>query len=244
MSETESEHWWFQGRRAILSSTIRNFGLPTGAQILEVGCGTGGNLAMLAEFGRVSALEMDASARAIASTKTNDRFDIRPGRCPDAIPFASNCFDLICMFDVLEHIEQDTETLTTLMGLLKQNGRILLTVPAYAWLWGAHDEFLHHKRRYRATQLRDTLEEVGIAPSRISYFNSLLFPFVVMGRLKDKLLKGPAISGTKTPPPPINAFFATLFGSERFILRYMDIPFGASMICVLEGDGEPRGAGA
>src|SRR6185503_1066313 len=104
MAETESNHWWFTGRRTILESTIGKLGLPEDARILEVGCGTGGNLEMLARFGRLSAMEMDAGAREIANAKTGGRFDVQPGRCPAGIPFEPQTFALICLFDVLEHI--------------------------------------------------------------------------------------------------------------------------------------------
>ena len=167
MAETESRHWWFLGRRAILSRVIANLALPQNSKILEVGCGTGGNLKMLAKFGEVSALEMDATAREIAAKKTNNLYDIRAGFCPDDIPFNDQQFDLICMFDVLEHIEKDDETLTSLKKLLNKNGRILITVPAYQWLYGPHDEFLHHKRRYSAGELREKFSIAGLHPIKL-----------------------------------------------------------------------------
>jgi hypothetical protein len=86
MSRTESRHWWFVGRRALLAAVIARLGLPGSAQILEVGSGTGGNLQMLSQFGRVRAMEMDSTARSIALERTADRFDIRLGRCPKDIP--------------------------------------------------------------------------------------------------------------------------------------------------------------
>src|SRR5665811_2607027 len=107
MAHTEEHHWWFVGRRAILASLISNMGLPNEAQILELGSGTGGNLSMLSDFGRVSALEMDPTARSIATEKTGGCFDIRAGFCPADIPFPTATFDLVCLFDVLEHIEED-----------------------------------------------------------------------------------------------------------------------------------------
>lgn len=233
MAETESRHWWFLGRRAILSSMITSLDLPKKPQILEVGCGTGGNLEMLGKFGKVSAIEMNATARAIASTKTHNLYNIRAGHCPDEIPFDDQRFDLICMFDVLEHIEQDTETLIAIKQLLTKNGLILMTVPAYQWLYGAHDEFLHHKRRYSATQLRKIFVGAGFQPVRISYFNTFLFPLAVMVRVKDKLLGASTATGTSVPPAPINIIFGTLFGAERYLLKHFNLPFGVSLLCVL-----------
>lgn len=239
MDQTESTHWWFRGRRAILGSTIMRLDLPRNSRILEVGCGTGGNLEMLARFGRVSALEMDDSARAMAAKKTGDRYDIRAGSCPYDIPFVDDSFDLICMFDVLEHIEDDGETLLRLKKLLGANGRLLITVPAYQWLYGEHDEFLYHKRRYTARQLSGKCGAAGLAPARISYFNTLLFPLAVIARLKDKLLGAGAVTGTRVPPAPINTVFEKLFGTERFLLDRFDLPFGISLLAVVKSTDAP-----
>jgi SAM-dependent methyltransferase len=181
---------------------------------------------------------MDATAREIASKKTNNCYEIRAGYCPDEIPFKDQRFDLICVFDVLEHIEQDTETLIAIKQLLAKNGRILITVPAYQWLYSAHDEFLHHKRRYSATQLRKKFVAAGLRPVRISYFNTILFPLAVIVRLKDKLLGSPSATGTKVPPAPINKCFRTLFGAERFLLERFNLPFGVSLLCVLKAADE------
>lgn len=234
MAETESKHWWFSGRRFILSIMINGLNLPRNPKILEVGCGTGGNLQMLARFGDVSAFEMDTNAREIALKKTNNLYEIRGGYCPDKIPFHGQKFDLICMFDVLEHVEQDTESLMAIKNLLKENGRILITVPAYQWLYGTHDLFLCHKRRYSAVLLHQKIIAAGYRSVRISYFNTILFPLAVMVRIKDKLLGNTSATGTRIPPRIINNVFQKMFEAEGFLLEHFNLPFGVSLLCVLE----------
>lgn len=236
MAQTEAQHWWFTARRAILSTLISRFQLPANARILEIGSGTGGNLEMLSAFGQVSALEMDEVARTIATQKTGGRFDIRAGSCPKDIPFASEKFDLICLFDVLEHIDADVETLVATRKLLADGGRILLTVPAYRWLWSAHDEFLHHKRRYSAVELIDKVAAASLRMEKISYFNTLLFPLAAAVRLKERLLKSRTASGTAIPAAPINAALRTIFGMERFLLGRLPLPFGVSLCAVLRAE--------
>ena len=243
MASTEATHWWFTARRSLLSSFIRGLALPDDARILEIGCGTGGNLQMLAEFGRVSAFEMDASARELAARSTGGQFEIRAGCCPADIPYQGEQFDLICMFDVLEHIDEDIETLRAVRGLLAPGGCALITVPAYAWLWSKHDEFLHHKRRYVATGLRQTALAAGLKPVKLSYFNTLLFPLAVAVRLKDRLFNKTTPSGTTVPAAPVNRLLHRIFSSEQALLAHANLPFGVSLVTVLV-DEHPANAAA
>lgn len=234
MAETESRHWWFCGRRQILTETLSNLRLPKHARILEIGSGTGGNLPMLAQFGEVSALEMDSAARALASQKTGNAFDIRAGYCPDNVPFYGEQFDLICLFDVLEHIHDDQATLAALPELLRPDGHVILTVPAYRWLWGAHDEYLHHQRRYSATELKEKLAIAGFHVVRFSYFNTLLFPLAALIRLKERILGIQRASGSAVPAEPLNSLLKYIFAFERRILSVTSLPFGVSMMAVLK----------
>jgi len=233
MAEIEASHWWFRGRRAILSRLIEDMKLKPDTRVLEIGAGTGGNLEMLASFGSVSAMEMDDGARSIATAKTNGRFDIRAGSFPGAIPFTRERFDLICLFDVLEHIDADVETLRGVGALLAEGGRVIVTVPAYAWLWSAHDEFMHHKRRYSAQSLERAAVAAGYRVQFLSYFNTLLFPAAALARLKDRWLGKSPARAAHVPPKPLNHLLGAIFGSERFIVPRLKLPFGVSLVCVL-----------
>ena len=231
MADTESRHWWFTGRRRILTRVIESLRLPGNARILEIGSGTGGNLKMLSRFGKVSSVEMDETARAIAAEKTGGVFDIRDGVCPTNMPFKPDeKFDLICLFDVLEHIEDDVAALACLKELLADGGRVLVTVPAYQWLWSAHDQFLHHKRRYSSRELKAKLDETGFSAGNISHFNTFLFPLAAGARMLDRLSGRSTASGTSVPGSFVNSIFYAIFSFERFFLGWMSFPFGVSII--------------
>ncbi len=233
LAAIESGHWWYVSRRAIMRSTLQQLALPANARILDVGSGTGGYLDMLAEFGVVTAIEMDANARKLAAEKTLGRYEIRAGVCPSDMPFEHEKFDLICLFDVLEHIDQPVETLQRLNSLLAPGGRILLAMPAYQWLWSAHDQYLHHKRRYTSKLLAQEAALAGLQVTRATYFNMFLFPLAVTARLLDRLRKRETSSGMSTPPAFWNACLQRIFSSERALLARANLPFGLSMLAVL-----------
>lgn len=234
MSRTEAVHWWFKGRREIISHVISEMNLRPNASILEIGCGTGGNLEMLGQFGGVSALEMDGNALALAKAHSMNRFDLRQGICPDLSSFSGQSFDLICMFDVLEHIDLETETLSEAAKLLTKGGRIILTVPAYQWLWGMHDEFLHHKRRYNSASLKRAADAAGLEIRKLTYFNFLLFPIAATTRIIEKLVGGKRPMGADIPPAAINRVLRWIFASERFAVSHLHIPFGVSLLAIFE----------
>lgn len=241
MADNEEHHWWFSARRMILADIVAGFRLPPSARILEIGSGTGGNLEMLAGFGVVSALEMDETARSIASERTGGLFDIRAGCCPSDTPFVGEEFDLICLLDVLEHIDEDIATLIAAHRLLAEGGRVLITVPAHRWLWSDHDIHLHHKRRYSAAELRQKVTAAGLEPVRLTYFNTILFPLAAVLRLKDRWFGSSSASGARMPPAPVNRLLRGLFALERFLLGWTDLPFGVSLLCVVQSEGPRNG---
>lgn len=236
MADIEDRHWWFVGRRAVLRVLLRAFRLAPEARVLEVGSGTGGNLQMLSEFGKVQAIEMDPTAREISIRKTNGHVEVRYGHCPDEIGFAGDHFNLICMFDVLEHVDEDVQTLSALRQLLASDGRLLVTVPAFSWLWSSHDEFLHHKRRYSAKHFERTAAAAGLKLERLSYFNTLLFPIGVLARLHDRLLRRSVSTGSQMPGAFANLMLGKIFSAESRVLKNFNLPFGMSLLAVLRAD--------
>ena len=143
--------------------------------MLEVGCGPGGNLTMLRRFGEVVAMEPDDESRAYAADRTGVR--VEPGFLPDGLPFAPESFDLVCAFDVIEHVDEDAASVAALARLIRPGGYFATTVPAQPWMWSRHDELHHHKRRYRLARLpRACSKRPGCDVVKASYFNALLFP--------------------------------------------------------------------
>jgi SAM-dependent methyltransferase len=233
MAETEASHWWFRGRREIVATVLSSLALPRHASILEIGAGTGGNLAMLSQFGTVSAVEMDRTALRLAREKTGDVYDLRSGKCPDDMPFPEHTFDLVCLLDCLEHIADDAGSLDCAARLLKTGGAVFITVPAYQWLWSAHDVFLHHQRRYSKRSLHALARRCGMRVERMSYFNTVLFPLAVAARIGDRLRGSRQATGAGLPPEPINGALHRVFSTERHWLARGSLPFGISLMTVL-----------
>jgi len=232
MRDLEDRHWWFVGRRAIVSSLLRNSALPKDARILDLGCGTGGNLAMLAKFGEVIGAELDESAAALA--RERDVAPIVRGKLPNDLPLDAGAFDCVTLLDVLEHIEDDRATLETVNTLLAPEGLLLITVPAFHFLWGPHDEAHHHQRRYRAKGLRRLLKDTGYEITTLSYCNTWLFPVAALVRLLRRYFPGGGAGAELSlPPAPVNALLAAIFSSERYLLRCglkNGLPFGVSLV--------------
>lgn len=232
MAAQEAEHWWFVGRRRIVAAVMsRVVELPPqGARLLEAGCGTGGNLMMLSRFGAVSAFEPDDGAQRIAREKGD--FDIRAGRLPDEVPFAPRSFDLVAALDVLEHLDDDLSSLCALRSRLRPGGWLLVTVPAFDFLWSEHDERHHHRRRYSRTRLVRQVTSAGFTPVVLTCFNSLLFPLVVGVRMAKKVLKLEDTADDIMPSHMINRVLMEIFASERHLVGRVPLRFGVSLLMI------------
>lgn len=231
MAEQDQVHWWYVARRRILSDLIaREIPLPRDARILEIGCGTGHNFEMLRRFGRLDALEVDAVARALASSRLGHAVGEAPLPALTGVP--DGAYDLIALLDVLEHVDGDRAALASIATKLAPGGHILLTVPAYQWMWSAHDAAHHHKRRYSKRGLRAVIEAAGLKADRIGYFNSLLFPVAAAARIAGNLL-GKTSSDDRMPPAPLNSLLESIFGLERHLVGRVKFPAGVSLFAIL-----------
>jgi SAM-dependent methyltransferase len=239
MAEVEDEHWWFRGRRVIITRALELLKLPPNAAILDAGSGTGGNLPMLMKFGTVHGMELDAGARELANKR--GLITVEPGELPGNIPFGATQFDCAVMFDVLEHIEQDYTSLTAIHARLKPGGKLLLTVPAFELLWSMHDQMHHHKRRYSLAPLIRLLGRAGYKVKTASYINFWLFPLIAFVRVLDRVTGGRIVgkkpdgnAELKVPSAPINGTLEKLFASEAGFLGKVRLPFGVSIIVLAE----------
>ena len=235
MRELEDKHWWFLGRRKIIESVVGRLNLKPAGKILDAGCGTGGNLSTLRQFGDVTGAEYDPAARKIAQERKVA--EIVRASLPDDLPFEPGQFQLITLLDVLEHIDDDQASLIELGKLISPGGYLVLTVPAFPFLWGAHDVEHHHKRRYRAADLEKRLNHAGLEVEWLSYYNSWLFPLVALARLARKAIpsaekKSGIGQELALPPAPVNRLLEAVFASERHWLGKVTIPFGVSLIAV------------
>jgi SAM-dependent methyltransferase len=235
MAEIDRDHWWFVGRRKILTALLERWRPKAGPlRILEVGCGTGSNIAMLQQFGTVDAIEPDDHARAFAAGRTG--VAVKGGYLPD-VPLEDGYYDLIVLLDVLEHIPDDKGALVALRTKLAPGGRLMLAVPAMPSLWSGHDVAHHHQRRYTRRALNTVVEAAGYRVLRRTAFNSLLLPAIVGVRWVNRLLGREGGDEDRIPPAPINRLLGWLFGAERHVAVRGLFPVGVSLALVAEPIG-------
>lgn len=230
MARQQEKHWWFRARRQIIKTIFMRFIGLEKPHILEVGCGPGGNLAMLSELGDVSAMEMDNYAREFAAKFSG--LHIVEGKLPDHIPFGKSKFDVICLFDVLEHIDDDQKALQKVHQRLTSHGKIILTVPAYPRLFSRHDSLHHHYRRYAQHELKHKVEQAGFNIEKVSHFNMFLLPLALLTRVFDSITHAKISTGMMIPISPLNALFYQIFKFEASLLKLFNFPFGLSLMVV------------
>lgn len=240
MADMEAAHWWFRGRRDLLKTALlRTLSDHRPLRILDAGCGSAANLSLLSSYGSVVGLEPDEFAAKVAGWRYPGA--ICRGRLPSDVPFRAATFDLIVALDVLEHLDDDRLALEVLRSLLRSGGVLLLTVPAFAFLWSDHDRSHHHRRRYRRGALVEVLHAVHFSVEYSSYFNTWLFPLIAAIRTSKSLLGLHSPYGDLHMPSPIvNAVLYRLFRSERQVLSRSRLPLGVSIIAIARKACEAR----
>lgn len=229
--EQEEKHWWFAARAVIVREIIEKYGnLAPGDTILDIGCGTGAILKSLSETYRVVGIDM--SPLAVEYSKKRGLTDVFEMPVEE---FPADQYDVraALLLDVIEHIDDDLAVLKRAREIVGDDGRVIVTVPAYMWMWSAHDVLHHHKRRYSASQLRDVLDRAGLEPVKFTYYNTLLFPIGAAKKLMDRS-KSATIDSTKLdmPSPAVNAMLKAVFASEKNIVSNITLPFGISLLAV------------
>jgi SAM-dependent methyltransferase len=229
----EDRHWWYRGRRTVLDGVIAGLGLPPHARILDAGCGSGRNMVELARSGTVTGVELSETSVALA--RARDVGEVIAGSVLD-MPFADDSFDLAVSLDVIEHLEDDLAALRELRRTVAPGGALLVTVPAYQWLWSGHDEINHHHRRYTRRSLQRVAEQAGWKQLRTTYFNSLLLPAAIVLRVLDRVNRAKTTESSLdlwVPPEPLNWLLERPLALEAALIsRGGRIPAGLSLLAV------------
>ena len=268
MHELEDEYWWFVARRDLIAGLLTDLNLSKPLRILDIGCGTGAMLDVLAPYGDVVGADYSPEALSYCAQRGASsgqryklaRADIR------RLPFQSGSFDVVTAMDVIEHIDDDGAALREIARVLRPGGALLATVPAYRSLWSEHDVALHHYRRYTAHNFRRVIAQADLGIDKLSYTVSALFPAIwayrtvnrAIGRLRgqaqisnggNSIQPGAAGQNESGDAPqadlvsfaqPINRALIGLQKAETALVRRTCLPFGVTVVAVARKPRLPR----
>lgn len=239
-AQLEREHWWFKVRGKIIIKLIENCiksAENKQLNILNIGAATGKTSEMLSAFGKVTSLEYDQDCCDYAKKQFN--MTIINGSILD-LPFKDDEFDLVCAFDVIEHVEDDLLGIQEMKRVCKSDGLIVLTVPAYMFLWSQHDEVNHHYRRYTLKKLKNLVKKEGLHTIRGTFYNTLLFIPIALFRLLSKMIPEKLIrkgAGSDATLHHMNSLISRIlyqiFNLELSLIKLFNLPFGVSIFLSL-----------
>ncbi len=234
--ELGQSYWWLAGKYRIIADVVerrfrpRSNGRP---RILDLGCGPGNLLDYLAPHGDPFGSDFSQDALQFCAGRGFKRLfraDFHH------LPLRAESLDLITCIDVLEHLSDDRGAIGELVRVLRPGGLLVVSVPAFMFLWGDHDTMYGHHRRYTTGQIRERFEAAGLRVHKLSYFEPLfLLPLLVYRNLKKIFTRGKALEQRDDfvkLPVFVNAALCRLIAAERFALRYLDFPFGVTLLAV------------
>lgn len=230
----EDHHWWFRGRWAVVEAMLRRTRLPDRPRILDAGCGTGGNLKRYSQIGDATGVDPSADAVRFCHERGFESV-LQAGL--ESLPHPDESFDLIAATDVLEHIAAEDEALRELRRVAAPDSVLLLTVPAYMWMWTEEDKNLHHKRRYTRPRLKRAVERAGWTPLIATYFNSLLLPPIALARKLPQRKGGKKADLERTPAALDGALSLPMRFEARLIRAGASLPAGVSVGLVCRNPG-------
>jgi SAM-dependent methyltransferase len=231
MAQMETTYWWHVGRNFIIKNLLKSIPHSSACQIINIGCGTGGSITTLQSFGKVTNYDTSEEAVKFCREAGFENSHFFAGK---QLPCDINQFDIAVALDVLEHIEDDGHALRDWFRVIKPGGSLLVTVPAYQWLWSGHDEALGHYRRYTACQLHRKLNQAGFSVERRSYAITFCFPLILGYRLLNSLRKSdhaPTASYVILPRP-FNFLLVAMLRLEGQVLRFINFPIGTSVVII------------
>lgn len=227
--DLEESHWWHLSKRELALKLIKKYLKKRKSRILDVGCGTGKTLESLTRLGEVCGC--DISPEAIKFCKKRGLLNVKLASA-DKLDFPSSYFNLVTIFDVLEHTD-DKKSTREIYRILKGGGLLILTVPAFNWLWSNWDVVLHHRRRYTKKSLSLILEKEGFYVLKISYMYSfLVFPVLIIRFIKSQIFKKDYPSDFKLSNSFVNRLLLWVARAERGVVSVFGLPLGTSLICV------------
>ena len=230
-SDVEANHWWFVGRRKLLSRVIADLHIAPTARVLDVGTGTGTNIRLLKSLGYRNIVGIDNNSEAVRFCAEKGLGHVRKGNIYD-LPFVAKEFQLILATDVIEHVDNDEKALLELKRVLASDGVLVLAAPAFHCLWGLQDEIAHHKRRYTIRQLQRQMIKAGLNCEESFYFNYLFFiPRWIMCKLM-RIFRIRLASENLINTPLLNRILLAIFTLDIATARFITPPFGVSLLIV------------
>lgn len=236
IARLEETHWWYVGMASIARDWLS--ALPAGDAgrqrvILDAGCGTGGDMKFLAEFGAPIGIDLHPLALRLSAEKGYTRL---ARATVEHLPFRADSIGLLTSFEVLYHLQvnDDVQALRDFSRVLEPGGWLLLRLPAHDWLRGAHDRTVHTRHRYTREEVRAKLQMAGLRPVRVTYANTLLFFPAALWRLFQRNAGGEARTDVQLPPLAINRILTALLRVEGRWLRRFDLPVGLSVLALAE----------